>query len=183
MAPRQGTSAGVPYARRLFEHADLAWSRGGPLTEAFVKSLWKLATQGGTVTWSERRTLEYIREEYNLSASAKALLDERMLRHFSKVIKGVCYDKGILDEVARRANSGQMDKQDLVRLWTLANDGCVATPVQRLTFEHVLQRYRVSAAGRLYLMMKLRATRAASTSSSQPSTAASSSSSASAPSA
>jgi len=157
MAPQQGTPSGVPYSRRLFDLADAAWSRGGPLTEPFVKSLWKVVAKGGRISWVERCTLEYIREEYNLSDGAKAMLDDRLLSHFSRTIHGKRYDKGLLDEASRRSRAGKMGKQDLVELWKLANDLRPATPVQLATLEFVLQSFKLSLAARLYLVGQLRA--------------------------
>lgn len=156
MAPQQGTPSGVPYSRRLFEHADVAWSLGVPLTETFVKSLWKVAIKGGRLSWGERRTLEYIREEYNLSVGAKAMLEERVVSHFSRTIHGKRYDKGILDEAARRARSGRLGKPDLVDLWRLANDMQGATAMQVSTFDYILQQHRLSLAARLFLVAQLR---------------------------
>ena len=77
---------GVKYDRKMLEVAEtaLAVHPGNDLEVFDAVPIWEAAVDGGTITETEQRTLDYLRQSYKWTEAAKAWLDRRLSPRNSK---------------------------------------------------------------------------------------------------
>jgi hypothetical protein len=150
---------GIKYERDLLEAAEAATSRGRAMSKADAESIWDKSMDGGKVTPTERRTLEYVVANFKISETGQALLKGKLAGELSvsdrglkrkgssyyKQIAGVSYDRQLLDNAQAMADAkgGVLSFEDALHLWGKANDGAGITATERRTLQYVSQQHRL----------------------------------------
>jgi hypothetical protein len=167
MASQYKSINGIKYERDLLSFAEAA--NGKTMTRADAESLWEKAMDGGKVTPTERRTLEYIMENFKVNDAAKTYLkakldgkpaESRLQRKGSsyyKTINGISYDRQLLEEAESRAaaQGGFLRFEDALHLWGKANDGNGITPTEKRSLQYVGQKHRLETEARQFLEKSL----------------------------
>lgn len=167
MASQYRSINGIKYERDLLNYAEK--QDGRSMTKADADTLWENAMDGNKVTPTERRTLEYIMENFNMNDAAKTHLKAKLAgkdaepkvqrkgSSYYKSIAGVQYDRELLEEAERRAaqRGGRLRFEDALHLWGKANDGPGVTPTEKRTLQYVGQQYRLEAEARQFLEKSL----------------------------
>mmetsp|Transcript_14306 Transcript_14306/g.39495 ORF Transcript_14306/g.39495 Transcript_14306/m.39495 type:complete len:137 (-) Transcript_14306:11-421(-) len=124
MSSQYRTIRGVKYERDLLELAESEASGNRPISKAAAAKIWEQALDGNRVTPTERRTIEYILQEYKFTDAAKLFLEsnlagtaapqaasrrtpsyQRSNSSYYKTIDTVMYDRKLLEqaeEIIRR---------------------------------------------------------------------------------
>jgi len=159
----------MKFERDLLVAAEAATARGRSLNKIDAANIWEQAMDGGRVTATERRTVEYIMENFRINEPAKALFKAklggdgtgpRLMRKgtsYYKTIDGISYKAELLEDAEKRsaANGGTLRFQDLLQLWGKANDGSGITACERRTLQHIGQHYRLEAEASQFLERSL----------------------------
>lgn len=163
----------MKFERDLLEAAEAATARGRSLNKIDAANIWEQAMDGGRVTPTERRTVEYIVENFRMNEPAKALFKAklggdgtgpgtgpRLARKgtsYYKTVDGISYKAELLEDAERRvaANGGTLKFQDLLQLWGKANDGSGITACERRTLQHIGQTHRCEAEASQFLERSL----------------------------
>lgn len=165
MASQYKSINGIKYERDLLDFAETAGARGRSLNKSDGEALWEKALDGGKVTPTERRTIEYIMENFKLNDSAKnylkAKLDgqgsaprlQRKGSSYYKTINGISYDRQLLEQAEAIASSqgGVINFKNALDLWGKANDGNGVTPTEKRTLEYIGQLYRLEIEAQQFL--------------------------------
>jgi len=148
---------GIKYERDILDAAEAATSRGRAMSKADAESIWDKSMDGGKVTPTERRTLEYVMANFKISETGQALLKGKLAGELSdrglkrkgssyyKQISGISYDRQLLDDAQTMATAkgGVLSFEDALHLWGKANDGAGITATERRTLQYVSQQHQL----------------------------------------
>merc|ERR1719326_2016121 len=127
--------------------------------------LWEKAMDGNRVTPTERRTLEYVMDNFRMNEAAKALLKaklsgdpqparlQRKGTSYYKTIDGISYDRQLLEDAESRiaARGGFLSFDDALQLWGKANDGNGITATEKRTLQYVSHQHQLEAEAQQFL--------------------------------
>merc|ERR1719235_2339107 len=127
---------GIKYERELLDYAESTIAGGRSITKEHATKIWDMALDGNRVTPTERRTVEYIVENFKMNEAAKALLKanlsgdvqparvQRKGSSYYRSIDGVSYDRKLLEDAESLAakRGGFLSFDDAVLLYGKASD-------------------------------------------------------------
>mmetsp|Transcript_138484 Transcript_138484/g.430636 ORF Transcript_138484/g.430636 Transcript_138484/m.430636 type:complete len:255 (-) Transcript_138484:110-874(-) len=149
---------GVKYDRGLLESVE-KFAADGQVGYPEAKQLWDEAQDGQGVTDTEKATLEYAMKTYKFTDKAtkfmKAFIGSGH-KSFYKVIDGVKYDRGLLEEAEQFAADGQISWTEAKTLFEDAKDGCGITGTEKTTLEYMLKTLKFTDKARAFLEAHLK---------------------------
>ena len=132
---------GNQYDRALLEAAE-GFAADGQVGYPEAKQLWKDAQDGNGVTDIEKATLEYAMKTYKFSEKAAKFMATYLAagKHTSyfKVIKGVKYDRELLESAEKAAADGVVSWREAKQLLEDASDGKSITGTEKATLQYAL---------------------------------------------
>jgi hypothetical protein len=147
------TIQGIKYERDLLDMAERETSRGNTLTKAGAEKIWEQALDGNRITTTERRTVEYIMDNFQVALDARTYFQaqlaapvpslKRKATGYYQTIGGISYDRVLLEQAKARAaaSGGHLTFQDAIYLYGKANDGSGVTECEKRTLKYIAQQH------------------------------------------
>jgi len=160
---------GERYDRSLVDLASelLDGKSSGKLGKAEAAKLWRDAKDGAGVTETERKTLSYIMNTFELTPDAKAFLKEQIevapsgsgyyaaLGGRTRNQADVVVDREMWDAIQLMAKDGKIDLTEARKIWADALDGPGVTPTEKRTLEKALKDFEFTKGARDFLTKKV----------------------------
>jgi len=149
---------GVKYDRELLESAQKA-AADGQVSWREAKQLLEDASDGKSLTGTEKATLEYALKTLKFTDKARTFLEGALQlpkpASYYKIIDGEKYDHALLLEFDAAAVDGIISEAEAQRLWDVAQDGKVVTDIEKATLQYALKSGKCTDAAKALLEGKL----------------------------
>lgn len=144
---------GVKCDRTLWETIEKC-AKDGLVSYVEAKHIWAEAQDGNEVTDVERATINHAMKTYKFSEKAteamKIYLEAGKHKSFYKVIKGVKYDRKLLEMADQFRADGQISVKDAKTLISEAYDGKGITGTEMNTLEYIAKEMTFTDKAREY---------------------------------
>jgi hypothetical protein len=160
---------GKNYDRSILDLAKFFTDEKPKLGKEEAKKLWKLAKDGGNVTETERATLLYICDNFEITKDAASFLHDQVEvgaeagdKGYLGEVKGrrrsqgsVVVDRDLWNKISKLGRDGKIDKNDAKQIWEEAMDAGVVTATEKKTIKKALDEFTFTAGARTYLEEQL----------------------------
>lgn len=150
------TIDGIRYEQELLDLAKASTEGKGEGRISYdeAKALIESAMDGNRITRTERRTLHYIFETYDLTDKAKTYMVEQLFR-----IEGEKHYDSVLIDAAELAiegrGDGRISEDDATLIWRMVESDGKITGVERRTIDYILEAYKCTEPAAAFLRSKL----------------------------